>query len=365
MKRVLIVLALLALASPAQAQFGRIGDALNKGKKAVDTVDSLTFSDAEERQIGQEVSDNLRARYGVVQDPAVHKYVALVGTALAWQSSRPSLLWTFIVLDTDGVNAFAAPGGFIHITRGALALIDSEAELAGVLGHEIGHVTQKHTINAIRKSNAVKLGSDAAGSRNALIGQFAGLAYTNIIENAYDRGDENDADGQGVQLAQKAGYRAGSLGDFLNRLAERNQGQSSRNGLFASHPETKERISRIAKLASSSKNSALGQTRFTTSIKYEPTPITEIAVVEEGAAGLTGGGSGKPAPTAKKEEPKKGLAMPLTKTVGQEKQTSQVSASQGARGVGEDRYAKGGPNPSLVKVSVTTAEVDAFRKGIV
>ena len=88
----------------------------------------------------------MRARYGVVQDAAVHRYVTLVGTLLAKTSTRPNLPFKFIVLDTDGVNAFAAPGGFIHITRGALALMASEAELAGVLAHEIIHVTEKHTI---------------------------------------------------------------------------------------------------------------------------------------------------------------------------------------------------------------------------
>ena len=91
--------------------------------------------------------------------PAVHKYVTLVGTILAEQTTRPKLPWTFIVLDTDGVNAFAAPGGFVHITRGALALIKNEAELAGVLGHEMAHVAQKHTVNAIRKSKGIQLGT--------------------------------------------------------------------------------------------------------------------------------------------------------------------------------------------------------------
>ena len=81
----------------------------------------------------------------------MHKYVALTGMTVASASTRPNLSWTFVVLDTDGVNAFAAPGGFIHVTRGALALIQNEAELADVLGHEIGHITIKHTIKAIQK----------------------------------------------------------------------------------------------------------------------------------------------------------------------------------------------------------------------
>jgi predicted Zn-dependent protease len=364
MKKTAMIVAALALtAAPAFAQLGGLGGALRGAQKAQEQLDALTFSEQEERQIGEDVSGKVRARFGVVQDAAVHKYITLVGSALAQQSSRPKLPWVFIVLDTDGVNAFASPGGFVHITRGALALIDSEAELAAVLGHEIGHVTQKHTINAIRKNNAVKMGTDAAASRAAIVSQAANAVYANILENAYDRGDENDADRLSVELTQKAGYRAGTLADFLMRLAERNKAAAARNGLFASHPETKDRMSRIAQLAKASKTTALAQSRFTTNIIYQPIPLSEIAVVVEGAAGLAG--SEKKAPE-KKEEPKKGLGLgSLKNAVTQEKPTAQVSASGGARGVGEDRYAKGGSNPALVKVSVTPAEVDAFRKGIV
>ena len=98
-------------------------------------------------------------RYGVYQDKDVTKYVSLVGGVIARESSRPSLNWRFIVLDTDGVNAFAAPGGAIHVTRGLLGLTRNEAELAGVLGHEITHVTAKHTVRAIEQSKAISMGS--------------------------------------------------------------------------------------------------------------------------------------------------------------------------------------------------------------
>ena len=92
------------------------------------------MSDADERKIGELVSLQVREEFGVFQNKEVTKYVTLVGTVLAQGSARPNLNWEFIVLDTDGVNAFAAPGGIIHITRGALGLVKSEAELAGVLG---------------------------------------------------------------------------------------------------------------------------------------------------------------------------------------------------------------------------------------
>ena len=138
-------------------------------------IRDLTFSEAEEQQLGSEISTKIRDRYGVVQDRAVHKYVTLVGSVLASASSRPNLKWTFVVLDTDGVNAFAAPGGFVHITRGALALIQNEAELADVLAHEIGHVTEKHTLQGDPEiqghqpwRQGVAQGSPDAGSQPGL-----------------------------------------------------------------------------------------------------------------------------------------------------------------------------------------------------
>ena len=135
---------------------GKIGGAV---KKANDVRD-IQFTDAEEQQLGAAVSEKIRTRYGVVQDAG---RAPLRGARRRRAGGRPArgprCRGTFIVLDTDGVNAFAAPGGYVHITRGALALIQDEAELAGVLGHEIIHVTEKHTIKSMQKSKAVQMGA--------------------------------------------------------------------------------------------------------------------------------------------------------------------------------------------------------------
>jgi beta-barrel assembly-enhancing protease len=369
MKQSMVLVVALAFATPADAQLGGLGGVLKKAQQAQDAkkkIDDLTFSDEEERTIGSEVSAKIRQRFGVAQDEAVHKYVALVGTAVARQSERPKLDWTFIVLDTDGVNAFASPGGFVHVTRGALALMKNEAELAAVLGHEIGHITRKHTINALKKSAATGLATDVASERNAFLASVAGAAYSNIIENAWDRGDELDADKVSVQLTPKIGYAPASLADFLSRLAARNQSQAERNGLFASHPETKERIAKIGELARTAKTTATVEPRYKANIKYPPTEITAIAVVAEGSAGLAGSPTSEKE-QARKEEPKKGGGLgfgALKQTVAPEKQSAQASASGGARGVGPDRAAQGGGNPNLVKVTVVTSELAAFLAGI-
>src|SRR4030095_14893368 len=129
--------------SRSVAEGGQLPGSVTKGlsiAKNANDVRELQMTDAEEQELGRQVSAKIRTRYGVVQDAGAHKYVSLVGLAMAQGSTRPNLPWTFIVLDTDGANAFAAPGGYIHITKGLLALIKNEAELAGVLGHEIVHV---------------------------------------------------------------------------------------------------------------------------------------------------------------------------------------------------------------------------------
>lgn len=373
MKRIVMAAmcaALVGMSHPATAQIGgMLGKAKKTLKKVEQAQDQLAISEAEEQEIGAGVSAKIRDRFGVVQDRAVHTYVTEVGLLLAHASSRPGLAWKFIVLDTDGVNAFASPGGFIHITKGALALIRNEAELAGVLGHEITHVTEKHTLNAIQKNKAVQLAAErAGGNKKEIVAAVTSKTYEMVIENSFDRGDEREADAKGVRLASSLGYASAGLADFLARLADRNKDQSERNGLFASHPETKERIGAIRSEAAGLAGRALVAARYTSTIKWQPTDITDVPQASAGSAGLAGGSSKTSGTheTKPAEQPKKkgfGLSA-LKKTVSGESQSAQVSASGGARGVGPDRNAKGGANPTLVSVTVTNAELEAFKKGI-
>jgi predicted Zn-dependent protease len=339
------------LASPAFAQLGSLGKAIDRVQQ---TRQDLTFSDSEEREIGASISAKLRDKYGVVQDRAVHRYVTLVGQVLATDSSRPGLGWTFVVLDTDGVNAFAAPGGFIHITRGALALIRNEAELADVLAHEIIHVTAKHTLNAIRKSKGVEALSKM--SRNQVLQEFSDRAYAMVLENSFDRGDEIESDRAGVTLANKAGYSPSGLSAFLTRLGERNKALKERSGMFASHPESKARIDALAKTIASSKlgATALVAARYTQSVTFKPVPVDAVSQV----AAAPQSSAAKPAQSGG------GLGLSNLTAIGRDRSSGDTVSSAGSRGVNPDRDAAGGPVKTLVAVSVTTAEIAAFRKGI-
>jgi predicted Zn-dependent protease len=357
-----------ATVQTAYAQLGRLGGVVKRAEQ----IQELRISDAEEQQLGAAVSEKVRERYGVVQDVNVHRYVALVGTSVAQATSRPDLPWTFIVLDTDAVNAFAAPGGFVHITRGALALIEDESELAGVLGHEVIHVAERHTIRAIQKNKSIQLGADEKLSGNAaLLTKVAENVYLDIIEKGFGRSEENESDEKGVVAANKIGYAPQGLQRFLTRLQERNKNSTEKRGLFASHPEMKERLERLGKQITTQKlaASATLADRYRKNVSYKPVALTEIAVVAEGSAGLAGSGE-KPAAKedAKKEPPKEepkkrgfglGRLMPAG---GNEQKSSQVASSGGTRGVDPEKDAKGGPNPKPVAVKVSAADIAAFKK---
>jgi predicted Zn-dependent protease len=299
--------------------------------------------------------------------------VSLVGGVLAQASSRPGLAWEFIVLDTDGVNAFAAPGGIIHITRGLLGLLKNEAELAGVLSHEIIHVTKKHTVNSIQKGSAVQFTteevSSSGGLTQSLSTKLAQAAYDNVLNNKFDRKDEAEADEEGVQVANKVGYAPAGLSSALTKLTERNQGRQEPSGLFASHPQIKDRLTNIAKTIKDKRLTATAtvQARYAAAITFDAKPITDVTLVAEGARGLAGGDAEKKDPKAaeKKDEKKSGgLLSGLKLSGGSQAQNQQTVASAGARGVNPDRDAVGGANKSKVKVSIGPNDIAEFRKGI-
>jgi predicted Zn-dependent protease len=301
-----------------------------------------------------------------MQDEKVTKYVTLVGTVVAQASTRPALDWKFIVLDTDGVNAYAAPGGFVHVTRGLLGLMKNEAELAGVLGHEVTHVADKHTIRAIQKSKGMNLGADVAGSKMSTRADFltniGNRMYQKLFAGEWSREDEDDADKVGIRDANKAGYLPLGLATALQKVEDRNASTTEPNGWFSSHPVIKDRIEKIDKQVTSEKLTAkaTGEARYKQNITFDAKPITEITTVDAGAAGLASGEKKKDEP---QEEKKKGAGLA---GIGKGKQqaSAQQTSSAGARGGVPDRDAKGGSNPSIVAVKVSAAEIEAFKKGI-
>jgi predicted Zn-dependent protease len=325
----------------------------------------VELTQAEEVALGQEISARVRARYGVVQDPEIHKYVSLVGSVLTRQTAQNGIAWHFIVLDTDGVNAFAAPGGFVHLTRGALALMKSEAELAGVLSHEVAHVTMKHTIRAIQKNKLVQMGvNDTNVKSNQELFKRLTDEGTRVVMSGFGRAEELEADGEGIATSDKAGYSPSSLKTFLTTIKLRNGKSNERQGFFSSHPELDERLQKIDERIELEKPIATVtlEDRFSSNVKYNSVALAEIGTVEAKTEASSGS-----KPEKKEEPPPKAKSRfsfgNLKNAVGGGSQTTQsaaVTGSGGSRGVDVERSAKGGSNPNEVSITLTETDITVF-----
>lgn len=200
----------------------------------------------------QEHPKIIREFGGVYDDPNVTAYVAIVGARMAAASEQPRIAWHFTVLNSEELNAFALPGGYVYVTRGLLALAGNEAELAGVLAHEVGHVTARHS--AERQGDAALAGLGAAVAGIVLGdagGQLANQLGSGAIQH-YSQSQESEADTLGVRYLSRTGYQIRAMADFLtkmrdysrlqNRIAGRPENAVDQADFFASHPRTVDRV---------------------------------------------------------------------------------------------------------------------------
>jgi len=262
MKRILLA-ALLAACVPASAQFGGfdLGKVLDIGKKAVDA--SKDFTQEEEIQIGDAATASFLGASPLHHDANLQRYVNRVGKWLALHSERPDLPWTFGVIDTETLNAFALPGGSILISSGLLKRLGSEAELAGVLAHEVAHVVKRHQITAIQsaakgglaKSIGTEMASDRIGSRGGVAGQmikpYALDIAGNLIKDGFflrplDRSLEYEADQLAIVIAARSGYDPYGLVASLQMLAQY-KGDSDAASVFSTHPPPADRVAELEK----------------------------------------------------------------------------------------------------------------------
>jgi predicted Zn-dependent protease len=252
MRQLFAVLAAAVLAAPAHAQFNLRDLNLNRLVDTVKTVSKATreIPQDEEIQIGRDVAARLLGAAPLVAEPRLQRYVNNVGRWLASQSERPDLPWQFGVLEAPQLNAFAVPGGTIFITRGLLDKMTSEAELAGVLAHEIGHVIKKHHLKAIQKGALASLGGQAASSAFGDLNPQAKeklVAFgTEMYSRGLDKGDELEADRLGVVIAARGGYDAYGLPGVLQTLQAMNAQDSAVALMFKTHPAPGERLDALA-----------------------------------------------------------------------------------------------------------------------
>jgi predicted Zn-dependent protease len=266
----LIVIAALAVAvaAPVQAQFRLPNLDVNRLVDTVKNVGKATreIDEAEEIAIGRDVAARLLGAAPLVQDARMQRYVNNVGRWLASQTERPDLPWQFGVLEVPQLNAFAVPGGTIFITRGLLEKMTSEAELAGVLAHEIVHVLRKHHLKAIQKGALASLGGDAAAvalrnTRSDARDKLVSFG-TEMYARGLDKGDELEADRLGVVIAARAGYDAYGLPAVLQKLQAMSANDSGVALMFKTHPAPAERLDTLGEKMQPTLDAHAGQAQL-------------------------------------------------------------------------------------------------------
>lgn len=222
------------------------------------------MSPEDEKRVGAEQHPQLVQHFGGEYDSAkLQTYVEKVGAALAAQTEVPGLNYSFTVLDDELINAFALPGGYVHITRGLLALAENEAEMASVLGHELGHITARHAAQRYSQSVAANIGVGLLGVLGAAAGLPAGTADiagfgAQAYLQSYSREQELEADELGIRYMTRAGYDPSAMASFFRKLDAYTKLQAAlvgapdsgdRLNIMASHPRTSDRVEQAKKLA--------------------------------------------------------------------------------------------------------------------
>ena len=230
---------------------GMTGCATNPvtGKRELSLV-----SESQEIAMGQASDKSVQAEYGLYNDPALAAYVDSIGQSLARHSERPSLPWHFRVLDSPVVNAFALPGGYVYVTRGLLSVMNSEAQLAAVMGHEVGHVTARHSARQMTEQQIAQLGLGLGSILSARVAQYSGAASQGLglLFLKFSRDNETEADMLGVRYATRAGYDPREMPDtYVTLAAVAARGGAGRlPTILQTHPDPGDRFQRTTALAS-------------------------------------------------------------------------------------------------------------------
>ncbi|HSI35980.1 MAG TPA: M48 family metalloprotease [Tepidisphaeraceae bacterium] len=225
---------------------------------------AVTMSEEKEDELGQSVVIAATNRWPILDRPALNKYVTLVGLTVAGATNRPDGNWQFAVIDTPDIGAYSGPGGYVLVTRGAIEAMEDEAELAGVLAHEIAHVANKDGFEAVKRARfnegALQFAA-ASDSRLAAFGKETDLLVNTVLTSGWNQDQETKADTSAVKLLQRAGYDAGGLPRFLARMEQR-RGGSGRGKAFGTHPGTADRVAKTTAQIGSAKPGATNRERF-------------------------------------------------------------------------------------------------------
>ena len=208
------------------------------------------LSESQEVALGSDADPSIVAQYGELNDPEILAYVQGIGERMVPVSHRPDLDFTFRVLDDPIVNAFALPGGYVYITRGILAYLNSEAALAGVIGHEIGHVTARHGVQRYTQQAILGVGLGLGSVLSETFANYAGLAgqAAGLLLLKYGRDDERQSDELGVEYATALGYDTTDMAEFFYTLNRLSPADGRLPSWMSTHPDPGERWNTVREL---------------------------------------------------------------------------------------------------------------------
>lgn len=209
----------------------------------------MLLSEADEIKLGKQTDGQIIKQYGIYQDHELSAYIDDLCQRLTKLSHRPNLPYECRILDASVVNAFAVPGGYMYYTRGILAYLNSEAELAGVMGHELGHITARHSAQQYSKAQLAQIGLGLGMALSETLRGFGELAQLGVqmLFLKFSRDNERQADDLGVEYSSKAGYDATQMANFFATL-DRMHSSSDRSGLpswFSTHPDPGDRLNTV------------------------------------------------------------------------------------------------------------------------
>lgn len=214
---------------------------------------ACSVSQDQEVQLGRENAAQINAQLPIVQDPAIASYIQNLGMSIASKTSRSDLDWHFYVVNTKQVNAFALPGGFVYVNRGLIESADSLDELAGTLGHEIGHVVERHSVKQMQQAQKTNIGLGVLCTLTSICHSGLAQAAVQVGGTAYfarhSRLDELQADSEGVVNVSRAGYDPHGIPDLFQVLLKEREYQPTKvEGWFSDHPLEEARITRADQL---------------------------------------------------------------------------------------------------------------------
>src|SRR5712672_2836870 len=212
------------------------------------SLTACAISQQQEIQMGQEYAQQINQQLPIIQDPELNRYINVLGDSIARLTSRTDLPdWHFYIVDSKEVNAFAVPGGFVYVNRGLIERTNKMDQLAGVLGHEIGHVVRRHSIKQMQQQQGANIGVTLACVLTSVCNNQAGQAAIQVGGTAlfakFSRGDEAEADEEGVKNTVRAGISPNGMPEMFQILIdERQSNPSAVEGWFATHPLEEDRI---------------------------------------------------------------------------------------------------------------------------